>query len=80
VIFVISRPSHQPRHVCTIDETDSAVVLQEKVVRNLANGWPLGILVTPYSEKKLVLSGRQASSVCLLLTPAFETAQTRSQR
>ena len=65
--------------VGTVHETHSAVMAQEEVVGDLADGRTAPIAATPNGQKQLVLGGRQAGGFRLLLAPSFEMAEAGPQ-
>jgi hypothetical protein len=78
-ILSVAGATDETGGISPVDEPDRTVVEQQQVVGHLSNGWAARIVVPPYSQKKLVLGGRQASRLCLLLAPAFEMTQPGPQ-
>jgi hypothetical protein len=80
MVFIVPGSSHEPCRIGSVDESDRAVVLKEKVVSDLTDGWSSWVSVPPYGEEQLVLGRCQTSGACLLLTPALEMPQAGSKR
>jgi hypothetical protein len=78
MILVISDARHQTGGIGPVDEADHAVVQQQQIIRHLSDSRTTGIAVPSDGQEKLVLRGREAGGLGLLLTPAFEMAQPRS--
>ena len=73
MIGVVTSAAHQSRDVGPADQFNCAVVTQQEVVGDFANGRPPWVAVAPYGEEQLVLSRSEASDVRLLLAPSLET-------
>jgi len=80
VVVFVPGANDEPCRFGTVDEANRAVVTKEEIVGNFADGRPSRIIVTSNGKQELVLSGRQTSGTCLLLTPSIEVAQASSER
>ena len=80
VIVGVPDPFHEARRVRPVDEADGAVMPEKEVVRYLADRRSARIAVAAYRQEELVLRGREAGLLRLLLAPAHEATQARPQR
>ncbi len=78
VLCISSAPDESCR-ICTVDEFHGAVMAEHEIVRHFTDGRPPVVLVAPYCQKELVLSGRQPRVMRLLFAPAFEMPQRCAQ-
>ena len=59
VVVLVPRALHQTGSICSVDESDRAVVTKEEVVGHLADGRTTRVIVTAYCEHQLVLGWSQ---------------------
>ena len=69
----------QPGLLGAVDEPDRAVVAQHEVAGDVADRRPARVAVAADGEQQLVLGGREARGLGVLLAPAQEAAQTGAQ-
>ena len=75
VILRVTHPRDQPCRVGAIHEPHRAVVAEEEVVGDLADGRAAAVGVPADGEQQLVLGRRQAGGLRLLVAPAKKPSQ-----
>ena len=80
VVLRVTYPLDQLGRDGPVDQPDGTVMAQQQVVGDLADRGPTVIGVPPDGQQELVLCRGQPGALRLLLTPAHETPQARSQR
>jgi len=79
VVVLVPRALHQTGSICSVDESDRAVVTKEEVVGHLADGRTTRVIVTAYGEHQLVLGWSQTGGASLQLAPSLEVAKAGPQ-
>ena len=79
MVLVVSGAGDETGGVGPVDEADHAVMEQEQIVRHLSDGRTTGIAVPSNGQEELMLGGREAGGLGLLLAPALEMAEAGPQ-
>jgi hypothetical protein len=80
MIVGIALTADQPSPLCSIHETDGAVMSQEQMVGDVSDRRPAGIRVRPHDQKQLMLGSGQSDSAGLLLTPVQKPTKIGPKR
>lgn len=80
MVFLVSNAADETCGICTVNETDRAVVTEQQIVGNLTDGRASWVVVTPDSQQELVMGRREPSGARLLFAPPLEVAQPSPQR
>ena len=75
VVVRIVLAADQPRAGRPVDQADRAVVPQQERRRDVAEGRPAAVRMAPDREQELVLGGRDAERLGLLLAPVEEAPE-----
>lgn len=79
MVLVVSGATDEPCRFGAVNEADGTVVAKEEVVSHFTDRWPPRIAMSAYGQEELVLGGREARSLSLLLAPTFEMAHAGAQ-
>ncbi len=77
VVVIRADPTHEPGLDGPVDQSYRAVVLEEEVLRHVADGRAPGVAVTAHREHELVLGRGESLGARLLLAPVLEATQAR---
>jgi len=78
-VVLIHPPPHEPSLFGSIDELDRAVVAQEEMVGDVADGGRRLVFVAADGEEQLVLLPGETGGAGLLVAPVQEAAQRRAE-
>lgn len=79
-VAAVGDPAHEASGLRPVDELDRAVVPQQQIVGEVADGRRLATRVALDGDQKLVLYVRQAGRPGLVLAPPLEPAQAVTKR
>ena len=80
MVVGVALAADQPGGIGAVDELDGAVVAEEQVVGDLADGRSAGVIVAMDGEEQLMLVRGQPGRLGLLFAPAQEATEPVSQR
>ena len=78
-ILAVAHAPDQSRLLRPVHQSDNAVVAEQQVVGDLADGWSSGVGVTPDGQEKLMLRWGQPGAGALFLAPPEEPTQIGPQ-
>jgi hypothetical protein len=79
VIVAVALATDEPGALSAVDEADGAVVPEQELLGDVADGRPAAIRVAADDQEELMLSGRQPDDLGLLFAPAQEAAEPRAE-
>src|SRR5579871_941504 len=71
----VGHAAHETGGDGAVDQLDDAVVAEQEVLREVADGRPATVIVPAHGQEELVLGARKAGGGGLLLTPSLEAPQ-----
>ena len=77
MVLVVSGATDEPCRFGAVNEADGTVVAKEEIVSHFTDRRPPRIAMSAYGQEELMLGGREARSLGLLLAPTFEMAHGR---